>query len=243
MKTTQPRKQRKKLYNAPLHKKRKWIASHLTENLLLKYDKRSIPVIKGDTVKVMRGSYRGHEDKVIDVDVRKGFIQIEGLTLIKADGKKIAKPIRPSNLLITKLNLTDKWRRSKLERGLTEDVKKEIEQEAQQQLQEQQREKQDKEVEEPPTEPEKTPAEKTTESPSKTPSKPAKKPEDKTPKKQETPKKQPTAKTTQKKTSSPKKPAAKKETKKKPTKKKPTTKKKKAASKTKTSAKKKEEKT
>lgn len=134
MKSIKPRKQRKMLYNAPLHTKRKWLASHLSENLLLKYDKRSIPVIKGDTVKVMRGSYRGHEDKVAQINVKKQTVEIEGVMTVKADGKKIAKSLHPSNLLITKLNLTDKWRRNKLERGLSEETKKEIEAEAKQQL-------------------------------------------------------------------------------------------------------------
>ena len=60
MRTTKPSKQRKMFFNAPLHKKRKWIAAHLEESLLLKYDRRSLPVVKGDTVRVMRGSFRGH---------------------------------------------------------------------------------------------------------------------------------------------------------------------------------------
>jgi large subunit ribosomal protein L24 len=146
MKSMMPRKQRKELFNAPLHKRRKWLSSHLEEKLLLKYDKRSISVIKGDTVKVLRGSFRGHEDKVARVNVRKRYLEIEGITMSKADGNKIAKPIHPSNVLITKLNLTDKWRRKKLERGLTEEVKKEIEKEAEIQVKEEQEKK--KKVEE-----------------------------------------------------------------------------------------------
>lgn len=134
MKSIRPGKQRKELFNAPLHKKRKWIASHLEENLLLKYDRRSIPVVKGDTVKVMRGSFKGHEDKIAHVNIKKRYVEIEGLTTTKADGKKIARPLHASNLLITKLNLTDKWRRKKLEKGLSEEAKKEIEKEAEQQL-------------------------------------------------------------------------------------------------------------
>jgi len=146
MKSMMPRKQRKEMFNAPLHKRRKWLSSHLEEKLLLKYDKRSISVIKGDTVKVMRGSFRGHEDKVAHVNVRKRYLEIEGITMSKADGNKIAKPIHPSNVLITKLNLTDKWRRKKLERGLTEEAKKEIEKEAEIQIKEE--EKKEKEEEE-----------------------------------------------------------------------------------------------
>lgn len=134
MTSTKPRKQRYNLYNAPLHKKRKWISSHLAENLLLKYDRRSIPVVKGDTVKIMRGNYRGHEDKISKVNVRDQTIEIEGVTITTAKGTKIAKPIHASTLLITKLNVTDKWRRQKLEKGLSETTKKEIEKEAEEQL-------------------------------------------------------------------------------------------------------------
>ena len=122
------------LYNAPLHKKRKWISSHLAENLLLKYDRRSLPVVKGDTVKVMRGNYRGHEDKISKVNVRDQTVEIEGVTITTAKGTKIARPIHASTLLITKLNITDKWRRRKLESGLSETTKKEIEKEAAEQL-------------------------------------------------------------------------------------------------------------
>ena len=136
MKSIKSRKQRKELFNAPLHKRRKWISAHLEENLLLKYDKRGVPVIKGDTVRVMRGSFKGHEDKVAHVNIRRRQVEIEGMTMTKADNKKIAKPIHASNLMITKLNLTDKWRRNKLESGLSEETKKEIEKEAKEQIKE-----------------------------------------------------------------------------------------------------------
>jgi len=148
MSSIKPGKQRKMLYNAPLHKKRKWVSSHLEENLLLKYDKRSVPVIKGDTVKVMRGSFRGHEEKVAKVNIKKSYLEIEGITMSKADGNKIAKPIHPSNVMITKLNLTDKWRRRKLEKGLSEEAKKEIEKEAEEQIKEAEETKKQEELEE-----------------------------------------------------------------------------------------------
>jgi large subunit ribosomal protein L24 len=141
MKSLKSRKQRKEYYNAPLHKKRKWISSHLEENLLLKYDRRRVSLIKDDTVKVMRGSFKGHEGKITNVNQSRRHVEVEGLVMTKADGKKIAKPIHPSNLLITKLNLTDRWRRKKLEKNLSDEVKKEIEKEAQEQLIETEKEK------------------------------------------------------------------------------------------------------
>lgn len=170
MKSIKSRKQRKELFNAPIHKRRKWISAHLEENLLLKYDKRGIPVIKGDTVRVMRGSFKGHEDKVVHVNIRRRQVEIEGMTMTKADNKKIAKPIHASNLMITKLNLTDKWRRSKLESDLSEETRKEIEKEAKEQIKELKEEEKRKaeEMEEPPVKEPEEPAEKIEETVKKT---------------------------------------------------------------------------
>ncbi len=82
----------------------------------------------------MRGSFRGHEDKIVKVNVRDQTVEVEGVTITTAKGTKIAKPIHASTLLITKLNVTDKWRRQKLQSGLSETAKKEIEKEAVEQL-------------------------------------------------------------------------------------------------------------
>ena len=100
----------------------------------MKYDRRSVPLITGDTVKVMRGIYKDHESKVAKIHVKKYRVEVEGVTITKADGKKIAKPVHPSNLLITKLNLTDKWRRNNLEKKVSAETKKDIEEEAKQQI-------------------------------------------------------------------------------------------------------------
>jgi len=122
------------MYNAPLHIRSKMIASHLADDLILKYRRRSLPVVKGDTVKVMRGNYRGQTGKVRRVDTKKWTVEVEGVVITKVDGKKVPRPIHASNLLITRLNLTDPWRRRKLEEGLPEEVKKEIEKEAEEQV-------------------------------------------------------------------------------------------------------------
>ena len=221
MVSIKPGKQRKELYNAPLHKKRNWISAHLEENLLLKYDKRAVPVVKGDTVKVMRGSFKGHEDKVANVNVSKRNIEIEGITMSKADGNKIAKPLHASNVMIVKLNLTDKWRRKKLERGLSEETKKEIEKEAEEQIKEVE-EKRKREEEEKSLEEEEEAAEELEE-----PEKPEEKPKPKKPKAEEKKvEKKPTPKAkpkkgepkAKKKTTTAKKPAKKKPVKKAPVK-------------------------
>jgi large subunit ribosomal protein L24 len=104
--------------------------------------------VKGDTVKIMRGSFRGHEDKISKVNIKDQTVEIEGVTVTTAKGTKIAKPIHASTLLITKLNVTDKWRRQKLESGLSETTKKEIEREAAEQLKAREAEKKIAEEEE-----------------------------------------------------------------------------------------------
>ena len=219
MKSIKSRKQRKELFNAPLHKRRKWISTHLEENLLLKYDKRSVPVIKGDTVRVMRGSFKGHEDKIVHVNIKRRQVEIEGMTMTKADNKKIAKPIHASNLIITKLNLTDKWRRSKLESDLSEETKKEIEKEAKEQIKEvaeEEKRKAEEMEEEPPVKEPEEPADEIEETVKKTtePEKPVEKkttPKAK-PKKEEVEKPKAEKKTTLKKPTEKKKTPAKKET-------------------------------
>jgi large subunit ribosomal protein L24 len=126
----QPRKQRKRFYNAPLHLKRKFLSAHLANDIIVRYKRRSIPVVKGDMVKIMRGDFAGQTGKVRKVNVKEGTVEIEGITITKADGKKVSRPIHASNLLITKLNLADPWRRRKIGEKLSEEEKMMIEKEA-----------------------------------------------------------------------------------------------------------------
>jgi len=114
MSSIQPRKQRKALYEAPLHQRRKQIASHLSEELLLKYNVRSTPLITGDEVTILRGDKKGKTGKVVAIDTKARKVVVEGVTHKKADGTDVAMPLDASNLLITKLNLEDKRRRAKL---------------------------------------------------------------------------------------------------------------------------------
>jgi large subunit ribosomal protein L24 len=113
--SSQPRKQRMARYNAPHHVARKQMASHLSEELLLKYNRRSMTVISGDEVKVVRGDHRGKSGKIMDIDVTVRKVVVEGVTNKKADGTEVPLPVDPSNLVIVKLNLEDKRRQSKLD--------------------------------------------------------------------------------------------------------------------------------
>lgn len=113
--SSQPRKQRLQRLTAPHHRARKQVAGHLSEELLLRYNRRSLSVIKGDEVKLMRGGKKGKIGKVIGVDTRARKVTVDGVTHKKADGTEVAFPVDPSNLLIIKLNLEDARRRTKLE--------------------------------------------------------------------------------------------------------------------------------
>jgi large subunit ribosomal protein L24 len=119
-KTIQPRKQRKRLFQAPLHIRYKQFSAPLSPELRASYNTRSVPVRVGDTVKIMRGDRKGFEGKVARVDRQKYRIFIEGITREKVDGSTLQIPIHPSKVMITNLNLDDKWRKNILKRKTKE---------------------------------------------------------------------------------------------------------------------------
>jgi len=114
MKTIQPRKQRKMLYQAPLHIRYKHFSAPLSSSLKDTHHVNSIPVRTGDTVRIMRGDRKGIEGKVTRVDRQKYRLFIEGITREKVEGTAVQFPIHPSKVMITSLNLDDKWRKESL---------------------------------------------------------------------------------------------------------------------------------
>ena len=110
----QPRKQRKARYAAPLHLRQKFMGGRLSGELSEKYNTRSAPVIAGDTVTVMRGDYKGISGKVEKVNLQAGTIHVIGVVSTKVDGKEVPRPIYPSNVMITKLELKDKTREDRI---------------------------------------------------------------------------------------------------------------------------------
>jgi len=120
MVSTQPRKQRKQAAEAPWHQRHKRLAAHVDPALRKKRDwkiPRAIPLRKGDEVFVARGKFRGRKGKVISVDMTRGTVTIEGIKIKKTDEKEVARPLHPSNLIITSLDETDPRRREKLMGG------------------------------------------------------------------------------------------------------------------------------
>lgn len=91
-------------------------SARLSADLSKEHNARSMQVREGDTVIVMRGTFKDIEGKVTRIDRGKDSIYIEGVAREKANGNSFFMPIRPSKVVITKLNLEDKWRKNILGR-------------------------------------------------------------------------------------------------------------------------------
>jgi len=89
------------------------MAVPLSRELRTRYGRRSLPLRKGDTVRVLSGSYStvGEERRVAKVDRRHYRVTLDNVTAKTADAKLKPLPIRTSHLVLTKLNLSDPWRR------------------------------------------------------------------------------------------------------------------------------------
>lgn len=116
MPSPKPKAQRKAFYRAPLHLRHKMMSVHLSSELREKLGIRSLPVVVGDKVVVMKGDHKGKSGKVVEVDLKGLWVKIEGITRKKADGTEVLVKFRPWNLLIVDLNLKDAWRRKIIER-------------------------------------------------------------------------------------------------------------------------------
>jgi large subunit ribosomal protein L24 len=112
MKPTTIRK--RMLYTASKHLLSKQLGSHLAKDLKEKHHCKSMRVIEGDSVKVLRGEFKGIEGKVTRVSTEKRGIAIEGIKREKLKGGNVDIFIHPSNVVITSLNLEDKWRQNRL---------------------------------------------------------------------------------------------------------------------------------
>ena len=77
------------------------LSSELSNDLKKKYGKRSLRVIEGDTVKVIRGEFSGVDGKVTKVSLIKNGINIEGVKKDRVKGDKFDVYIHTTNIVIT----------------------------------------------------------------------------------------------------------------------------------------------
>lgn len=111
-----PGKNRARRFTAPNHRRRKILAAILSPSLRGEHGVKSLPIRSGDTVVVRRGAWALQEGRVSRVDTKRGWVFVENIKRERADGRETLIPIRPENLLITKLELDDEWRKRIIER-------------------------------------------------------------------------------------------------------------------------------
>jgi ribosomal protein uL24 len=109
-----PRRQRRALYAASTTERRRRMTVPLSKELRRRYGRRNVPIRKGDTVRVLSGSYSGREERVAKITRRDYSITLDNVTLKTAEDKLKPLALRPAHLVITRLNLADPWRRRSL---------------------------------------------------------------------------------------------------------------------------------
>ena len=111
-----PTKMRNRMiFQATLQTRSKQMGSSLSKDLQKKYGKKSARVVEGDSVTILRGEFKGVDGKVSKISTQKTSVAIEGVKKEKTKGDKFDVYIHTSNLVITSLNSSDKWRIAKLE--------------------------------------------------------------------------------------------------------------------------------
>ncbi len=111
-----PTKMRNKMiYRATYTTKSKQLGSALSKDLHKRYGRRSVRVIEGDSIRIVRGEYKGVDGKISKISTQKNSVSIEGIKKEKTKGDKFDVYIHTSNLVVTSLNTGDKWRMARLE--------------------------------------------------------------------------------------------------------------------------------
>jgi large subunit ribosomal protein L24 len=105
-----------RIFHTPANLGDRRISSTLSDSLREQYQRRSLRVIKGDNVRVLRGEYSGIEGKVEKINTTRGSLSIEGIQREKVKGGNVKVQIHASNVTITGLNFDDKRRQKSLEK-------------------------------------------------------------------------------------------------------------------------------
>ena len=110
-----PTKMRNRMiFQATLQTRSKQMGANLSKDLQKKYGKKSARVVEGDSVTILRGEFKGVDGKVAKISTQKSSVAIDGVKKEKTKGDKFDVYIHTSNLVITSLNSSDKWRMAKL---------------------------------------------------------------------------------------------------------------------------------
>lgn len=111
-----PTKMRNRMiYQATFQTRSKQLGSPLSKDLQKKYGKKSTRAIEGDTITILRGEFKGVSGKITKISKEKTSVTVEGVKKEKTKGDKFDVYIHTSNVVVTALNTSDKWRIAKLE--------------------------------------------------------------------------------------------------------------------------------
>lgn len=109
------RKQRLRHFSAPSSLRRKIMSTRLSKELKEKYSVRSVPIRKGDEIKILKGKGKNKTGKVVQVYRKKWCIYVDKVQREKQNGQSVFLPIKPSYCVIEKLHL-NKDRKELLDR-------------------------------------------------------------------------------------------------------------------------------
>jgi large subunit ribosomal protein L24 len=116
--SSQPRKQRKALYNYKNHQRSKLFSTRVADFVRDEYGIKRLPLRVGDQVRITRGEFTDFEGEVIEL-VKNQRAKIKEAVFEKTDGTQFHPPIHVSNLIITKFTKEkkmDPWRAKMIER-------------------------------------------------------------------------------------------------------------------------------
>lgn len=120
-KTKNPRKNRVRTMNRPLHARKKKLNISLSPELRKKYGNiRNLPVKRGDIVSLVKGKdiVVTQKKQVAKVDFHKMKIQIDGAKLKKTDGTEILRWVSPANVKLVQLGKVDSKRQQIIDRRM-----------------------------------------------------------------------------------------------------------------------------
>jgi len=110
--SSQRRVNRRRHFNADSNKNRIIMSSKIDKNFRINYKSKTIPVRKGDEVKIMRGIQKGKMGKIVQSSRKGLFIYVSSATYKKMNGDEGYLPIHPSNVKIQKFILTRERKRN-----------------------------------------------------------------------------------------------------------------------------------
>ena len=99
-----------RVYEADQQARYSMMGAHLSKELRTSHKTRSLAVRVGDTVKIMRGDWKGKSGEVTKVNYVRNRVFVKGITHKRATGKEAFIGFRPSNLMITALEGKEKRR-------------------------------------------------------------------------------------------------------------------------------------